>query len=311
MFFRSLILNLAARPWLERFVRNSPLTRKMVRRFVAGEDLESAVMVAESLVSQGFKTSLDCLGEHVSAEEEADASLREYVSLIERIAKSDKRGGRAPEKMNVSIKLTQLGLLLNKDNCKDRLRQLVKRASETDNFIRIDMEDSKTIDSTLELFCDVWRQFKSVGPVLQAMLLRTPADLDELIRLRARIRLVKGAYLEPESVAMQAKSDVDRVYVELGKKLIVCGHFPAFATHDERIIRELCAFAEEHKIGKGRFEFQMLYGIRRSLQARLLKEGFIVRVYIPYGISWYPYFTRRLAERPANLFFLLRSLFSR
>ncbi len=287
------------------------MTRGIVRRFIAGVSVKSAMAAALEVRKKGFRVSLDCLGEHVRSEEEADAAAREYLDLLQAIADSGECFGRAPENINISIKLSQLGLNLNAGHCVRRLETILLKAAECGNFVRIDMEESAMVDATLQALCAVWPKHKNVGIVLQSMLKRTPQDLETAIRLGVRVRLVKGAYLEESAVAHQEKAEVDKAYLKLGKQLLKEGCFPAFGTHDGALADQLAAFAARHGIGKGRFEFQMLYGIHRKLQERLLKEGYIVRIYIPYGKSWYPYFSRRLAERPANLLFFIRSLFSK
>jgi proline dehydrogenase len=311
MFLRNLILALARNKAIERFVRNSRITRGVVRRFIAGDTLEEALVVAEDLAGRGFKVSLDLLGEHVATEAEADSALEEYLRLVSAIAASPHFGGWMPERINISIKLSQLGAHLDETRCANRLEMLLTAASAHPIFIRIDMEESAMTDLTIRLLLDAHRRHHNVGTVLQAMLFRTPADIEELIKQNVRVRIVKGAYLEPESVAYQKKKDVDDAYFACSCKLIRDGVFPAIATHDARIIRRIENFVETEGISPGRFEYQMLYGIRRGLQEQLKKKGRIVRVYVPYGSSWYPYFTRRLAERPANLLFFIRSLFSR
>ncbi len=308
---RTLVLSLASHPSVEHFVRRSRFTRTLVRRFVAGETREEAVRIAEGLVAEGFVTTLDFLGEHVTRPEEADGACEEYLALLERVHHSPAYGGWMPERINLSVKLSQMGLDFDVKACGDRLACLLSHSIPYRDFVRIDMESSETIDATLECFWRVRQKFPNVGVVLQAMLYRTPKDLEVMIREGVRVRLVKGAYLEGPDVAYPSKREVDRAYWQLAQRLLLEGIFPAFATHDEKLISAIKEFARVHSVGNGRFEFQMLYGVRRALQKRLRDEGYIVRIYIPYGKSWYPYFTRRLAERPANLLFFLRSLFRR
>ncbi|MCH8273937.1 MAG: proline dehydrogenase family protein [Armatimonadetes bacterium] len=309
--FRSLILSVAARSWVERFVRKSRITRGVVRRFVAGDSLSEAIAAAEVSVRRGFTVSLDFLGEHTSAEEDAELAAMEYGRLLEAAGSSPEHGGWQPERINISVKLSQLGLDFDSDGCCRRLCSLLDQAQARRQFVRIDMESSPTIDRTLECFWIARERYDNVGAVLQSMLHRTPDDLDALVKKGVRVRLVKGAYQEGPDVAYRDKRDTDSAYIEMARKLALDGIYPAFATHDLRIIQKIIGFAEEKGIGRGRFEFQMLYGVRRDLQEALRKRGYIVRVYIPYGASWYPYFTRRLAERPANLFFFMRSLLGR
>ncbi len=311
MPLRQIILTLGRRPTLERFVRNSRLTRRVVKRFIAGEDLSSAIRQAEDLIQKGFSVSLDYLGEDVSSEEEADKALEEYKKILCAIENSPHYKSEFPENLNISIKLSQLGRELNIEKAKQRMLSLLNSAKESRTFVRIDMESSSTIDATLEIARDLWKENKNFGVVLQSMLLRTSKDLEEIIDLGMRVRLVKGAYLEPPTIAYTKKSEVNMEYVECAKKLLLHGNFPAFATHDSRLISFVNEFSKQNNIPPDKYEFQFLYGIRRNLQEELLKNGYRVRVYIPYGESWYPYFVRRLAERPANLMFFLRSLFSK
>ncbi|HWP31384.1 MAG TPA: proline dehydrogenase family protein [Fimbriimonadales bacterium] len=311
MLSRSLILLVSSRPWFERFIRNSRITQPVVRRFIAGNKREDAIRSAEELVKKGFTASLDYLGEHTTRHEEAEAAFQEYMHLVEDIARSPYGGGSAPEKINVSVKLSQLGHDFEEAETKRRLITLLDVAARNGNFIRIDMESSPTVERTLRLVREVWPERKNVGVVLQAMLHRTKQDIEEMIGMGIRVRLVKGAYLEPPEVALQKKRDVDAAYLEYAKKLLSKGNFPAIATHDERIIEQVIGYCAKNNIGKEKFEFQMLFGVKRKLQAELVEKGYNLRIYIPYGMSWYPYFVRRLAERPANLWFFIRSLFGK
>jgi proline dehydrogenase len=311
MLLRTLILRVAGRQSFERFVRNSRLTRRVVRRFIAGDTLDEAIGVAEELVHSGFRVTLDLLGENTKTAVDADKALAEYQRMLDEIHRSPYSGGSMPENINISIKLTQLGLLLDGDATQKRLESLLASAGRYRNFVRIDMEDSACTEPTLAAVVRAFPAYRNVGVALQAMLYRTKGDVEEMIRAGIRVRLVKGAYLEPASVAHQEKLEVDRAYLECAMRLLSAGVFPAFGTHDGRIINAIIARAERDSIDPKAFEFQFLHGIRRDLQADLKDRGFGVRVYVPYGSSWYPYFTRRLAERPANLFFFLRSLFGR
>ncbi|MER3413983.1 MAG: proline dehydrogenase [Armatimonadota bacterium] len=309
MLLRHLILSTAGRPSVERFVRNSRLTRRMVRRFIAGETADSALGVTAELRALGFKVTLDLLGEHVTDAQTADKATDEYARLLERIAGLPVHGGFMPENVNVSVKLTQLGLLHDEVRATENLRRIVAIAAQTRNFVRVDMEDSTCTDATLRAVRQVHCDYRGhVGTVLQSMLYRTESDLEDMIREGIRIRLVKGAYAEPPEVAFQSKRDVDAAFLRYGKRLLSDGIFPAFGTHDARLIEALIEHAKQEGVGRSRFEFQLLYGIRRDVQRYLLRRGYLVRVYVPYGERWYPYFTRRLAERPANLLFFLRSL---
>lgn len=302
---------MGSRPWVERFVRNSRITQPVVRRFVAGNKREDAIRSAEELVQKGFTASLDYLGEHTKQHAEAESAFQEYMHLIEDISRSPHGGGDAPEKINVSVKLSQLGHDFEEAETKRRLITLLDLAARDGNFLRIDMESSPTVERTLKLVREIWLQRKNVGVVLQAMLHRTKQDVEDMIEMGIRVRLVKGAYLERSEVAFQKKSDVDEAYVEYAKRLLSRGHFPAIATHDERIIEQVIEYCKENNIGNEKFEFQMLFGVKRKLQAELINKGYNLRIYIPYGMSWYPYFVRRLAERPANLWFFIRSLFGK
>lgn len=311
MILRNLILSLSGRKWVERFVRNSRITRGVVRRFIAGDKLEDAIRVSEELVAKGFPVALDLLGENTTTPAEADEALNEYLRMLDSIHASASSGGWQPERINIAIKLTQLGLDFDEEGCNQRVEKLLERAKEYGNFVRLDMESSAYTERTIQTAISMNKRFGNVGTVLQSMLYRTPQDLEQLIREYVRVRIVKGAYLESKEVAYPAKADTDVAYIESMKRLLIDGRYPAIATHDKRIIEETINFANENDIRPGRYEFQMLYGICRKLQNELKKQGYTVRVYVPYGRSWYPYFTRRLAERPANLFFFLRSFFSR
>jgi proline dehydrogenase len=302
MLFRTLVLRASALPPVKTFVTRSRLFRPLVARFVAGETLDEAMAVAEALAERCFGVSLDLLGENVSSVEEAGRERDAYVQMLSRIHAS-----RLAEKLNISVKLTALGLDQGDSVAEANLRQVLAAAGGT--FVRVDMESSAYTERTVSMIERVFPDHSNTGTVLQSMLLRTPSDLDRMIRLGARVRLVKGAYLEPPSVAHTSKSEVDRHYVAAAKRLLKEGVYPAIATHDESIVRTLKEFVAREGVNKDSFEWQMLYGIRRDLQDRLRQEGFNVRVYIPFGGSWYPYFSRRLAERPANLAFIVKSLF--
>jgi proline dehydrogenase len=301
---RAILLWLSRRRSIGRFAKWMPLTRPMVARFVAGETLEGALPALERLHAAGYRTSVDILGEAVTAEAAARAAAAGYVAAIPAL-------GAAGLDSNVSIKLSQMGLSLGPELVRENVGRILTAASAADGFVRIDMEDHTTTDATLS----VWRDLRplmagsgDVGVVLQAALRRTPRDAEDLIAAGARIRLCKGAYREPSAVAFPDKADVDTTYVAVMRRLLDDGNFPAIATHDDRIVDQAIAYARERGIGPERFEFQMLYGVRRDLQARLLRDGWSVRVYVPMGSQWYPYFMRRLAERPANVVFLAVSV---
>jgi proline dehydrogenase len=273
------------------------------RRFIAGETVEDAVAGVAGVAAQGLFLTLDYLGESVATTEEADAATRDYIRILDVIVRSG-------VERNVSLKLTQLGLTVDRATAVDNLRRILAPATEHGFFVRIDMENSPFTDVTLQIFETMWGQgYRNIGVVLQSMLKRTPDDLARMNRLGARVRLVKGAYMEPKTVAYQKKYEVDDAYVSLMKQLLDEGHYPAIATHDPAMIAATKAHAAEKGYAKDRFEFQMLYGIRRDLQASLVAQGYRVRLYVPFGQQWYPYFMRRLGERPANVAFVLRGIF--
>lgn len=311
---RTFVLKTSAMPFVERMVRRSFLFRPLVSRFIAGDTLEEAVRISEGLLAKGLRVSLDFLGENTHSEAEALEAKRTYIEMLNRIAQvpavaSYNQDPQGPEPLNISIKLTQCGLDQGEAFAEKNYRDVLEVANGFHNFVRIDMESSDYTDRTMAMIGRVLPDFPNTGTVLQTYLYRTPKDVEQVIAWKARTRLVKGAYLEPATVAFPEKSKVDQAYIDLAKELLMHGNYPALATQDERIIRELNAFVEEKGIDKSRFEYQMLYGIRRDLQDGLHAQGYNVRIYVPFGNSWYPYFTRRLAERPANAFFILKSLF--
>ena len=272
------------------------------RRFIAGESVEEAVAAVRGLRDRGLLLTLDFLGESVATAEEADAATRECIRILDAIVQSG-------IERNVSLKLTQLGLDVDRATSVDNLRRILEPATEHGFFVRIDMENSPYTDITLQIFETLWKQeHRNIGVVLQAALMRTDQDLERMLALGARVRLVKGAYMEPKSVAYQNKSDVDDAFVRLMKRMLDEGNYPAIATHDPAMIAATKAHAAEKGYAKDRYEFQMLYGIRRDLQASLVREGYRVRVYVPFGEQWFPYFMRRLGERPANVGFVLKGI---
>jgi len=272
------------------------------RRFIAGETVEEAIRDARILQARGMLLTLDYLGESVSTTDEASAATREYVRLIDVIVKSG-------IERNISLKLTQLGATVDRATCVDNLRRILDPAGKHGFFVRIDMENSPYTAVTMEVFETLWQQeYRNIGLALQAALHRTEQDVRRMIELGARVRLVKGAYKEPPAVAIQAKKDVDAAFVQLMQLLLDEGTYPAIATHDEAIIAGTCAYAHSRNIARDRFEFQMLYGIRRDLQASLVADGHRMRIYLPFGRQWFPYFMRRLGERPANVGFVLRAI---
>ena len=272
------------------------------RRFIAGETVEEAIHDARILQSRGMLLTLDYLGESVRTIDEASAATAEYVRLIDVIVKSG-------IERNVSLKLTQLGVTVDRATCVDNLRRILDPAGKHGFFVRIDMENSPYTAVTMEVFETLWQQeHRNIGVALQAALHRTEQDVRRMIELGARVRLVKGAYKESPAVAIQAKKDVDAAFVRLMQILLEDGTYPAIATHDEAIIASTCSYANSRNIARDRFEFQMLYGIRRDLQARLVADGHRMRIYLPFGRQWFPYFMRRLGERPANVGFVLRAI---
>lgn len=304
MLSRTLILKTSALKPVEKIVRKSFLFRGMVKRFIAGDTLEEALRVCEDLAQRGFILSLDYLGENTKSEEEATAARTTYIDMLQKLDKSP-----CGKVCNISIKLTQCGLDQGDEFAEKNFRQVLQTARDLNNFVRVDMEGSAYTERTIRMMEKVWPDFKNTGTVLQTYLYRTPEDVELMIKLGMRMRLVKGAYLEPPSIAHPEKAKVDEAYVTLAKRMMHAANYPAFATHDENIITELNAYAQENGIDKSKFEYQMLYGIRRDLQDKLLAEGYNMRVYVPFGDSWYPYFTRRLAERPANMKLILKAMF--
>ena len=299
---RTLLLELSESKRLARWVTTNGIARRMSHRFVAGEALHEAVAAARACNHAGMSVSLDHLGENVASADEARHARDAYLAIFD---------GIAQEKLdaNVSMKLTQLGLDLGDDFCREQVETIVERAAGYGNFARIDMEGSAYTQRTIELVKRVRAKYAAVGTVIQSYLYRSEQDVKDLLAIGCRIRLCKGAYKEPPEVAFPKKTDVDANYVKLMKLLLPSGIYHGIATHDPRMIDATIDFAAKQGIGKDRFEFQMLYGIRVDLQRQLVRDGYRVRVYIPYGTEWFPYFMRRLAERPANLMFIARNLF--
>jgi proline dehydrogenase len=303
MLMRNSLLWLAGNNTLRRQITQSKLSRPVARRFVAGETAEQAFAAVAQLNSQGALVTLDYLGENVTSVEEATAVRQTYIGLLEEI-------GRRGLKCNVSLKLTALGLDINRAVCEANLRTILDTGQAHDNFVRLDMEGSDYTQITLDIFEQMFvaEGRKNVGVVIQSYLYRSAADIERLNQLQARVRLCKGAYNEPATVAYPQKSDVDKNYIELTRRLLTAGNYPGLATHDSTIVDWVKRFVREHQIGTERYEFQMLYGVRRDLQQQLIKDGYTVRVYVPFGEAWYPYLMRRMAERPANLLFILKAL---
>ena len=298
---RSLFVGLSHRRSLGRLAVRVPVTRPMVGRFVAGETLPEVLEALERLRGLGFMTTVDVLGESVASAEECGHAAGRYEETLGALA--DRGLDR-----NVSLKLTQMGLDISSEVCLETVARVMRAAAALGAFVRIDMEEHSKTDRTLA----IWRELRPINPetgvVIQAALRRSGADIEALIAEGARVRLCKGAYNEPGSVAFRAREEVDAAYETLARRLLRDGANPALATHDGRLIGRLLRFVDAEGIPPERYEFQMLYGVRRDLQAELLRRGQRVRVYVPYGTEWYPYFMRRLAEKPANVTFLLRSL---
>lgn len=299
---RTLLLELSESKRMARWVTSNGMSRRMARRFVAGEELDDAVAAARACNLAGMQVSLDHLGENVASEADARRARDAYLGVFDRIAK---------EKLdaNVSLKLTQLGLELSADLCGELLDSIVAHAAGYGNFVRVDMEGSPYTQQTVDLVKRARGKSAAMGTVIQAYLYRSEQDIRDLLAIGCRIRLCKGAYREPPEIAFPRKADVDANYVKLMKLLLPSGVYHGIATHDPQMIAATIEFARQQGIGKDQFEFQMLYGIRTDLQQKLVRDGYRMRIYIPYGRDWFPYFMRRLAERPANLAFFLRNLF--
>jgi proline dehydrogenase len=298
---RSLFISLSHRQSLARIAVSSPLTRSVVTRFVAGETLEEALAAIERLQRAGLHATVDVLGESVTSPELASVAADRYVATLAALSAR----GLDP---NVSIKLTQMGLDIDRDLCRASVSRILEAARSVDGFVRIDMEDHVQTDATLEIWREEHERYPKTGIVIQSSLRRSAADVDRISAVGGRVRLCKGAYDEPPGVAYVTKRAVDLNYARLMERLMTAGTYPAIATHDPGLIARALDIAERHRIGPERFEFQMLYGIRRDLQRSLAARGYTVRIYVPYGQEWYPYFMRRLAERPANVAFMLRAI---
>lgn len=297
---RRVLLSLADNKAIYKLIISNGVFRRMAFRFVAGETLEEAVAAVKRLPA-GASASLDHLGENVSTPQEAEAARDQYLAALDAIE-------RAGIDANVSLKLTAMGIDISQDLCLANMRAILDAAQKRNSFVRIDMEGSSYTQTTLDVFNLLWQNYKNVGVVIQSYLFRSEQDIALLNQMGARVRLCKGAYSESPQVAFAHKSDTDANYRKLVERLLLHGNYPGVATHDADIIEHVKAFVRDNDIAVDRFEFQMLYGIRRQLQALLLSEGFNLRIYVPYGRQWYPYFMRRLAERPANLMFFLTSL---
>lgn len=299
---RSTLLRLSESKKVANWVTTNAATRRMSHRFVAGEDLGEALAAAKACNDQGMLVSLDYLGENVLTIADAQHSRDAYLEVFEKISAQQINA-------NVSCKLTALGLDLSAEFCEGLVFSIVERAAAFENFLRVDMEGSAYTQQTIDLVKRVRAQNPAIGTVIQAYLYRSEKDIQDLLAYGCRIRLCKGAYKESPEVAFERKADVDANYVRLMQMLLPSGFYHGIATHDPRMIGATIRCAAEKRISKEDFEFQMLYGVRTDLQKRLIKDGFRVRVYIPFGKDWFPYFMRRLAERPANIGFFLRNLF--
>ena len=303
MLSRRILLYLSKQKKFAEKVTKLSVFNKMALRFVPGETIPAAIETIKKLNGQKITATLDHLGENVVTKEQAIASADEYLDILDEIKKNSVDA-------NASLKLTQMGLDVDPKLCYENVEKIIKRAKEYNNFVRIDMEASNYTDLTLDIFQRLRAQYDNVGIVVQAYLFRTEKDVDDIIRLKGQVRLCKGAYMEPSSVAFKKKKDTDANYVLLMKKLLTDTQYHAIATHDEKMIKATIDFAKEKGIANDKYEFQMLYGIRRERQFELAKAGYRVRIYVPYGKEWYPYNMRRLAERPANLLFVMKYMFS-
>lgn len=300
---RHILLYLSNASWARRLISGWSLSWRVASRFVAGTDRTAAVQVTKAMNDNGLMVTLDFLGESCTSEGEADQACTEILALLDDIARHELTA-------NVSIKPSQLGLKIDESLALENICRLVRKAADVGNFIRIDMEDSSLVDATLRVYRRLRYDFglDNVGVVIQAYLYRSESDIEQLIQDGARVRLCKGAYAEPADIAFPVKADTDANYMKLAQRLLSAearqhGVYPAMATHDARIIDQIKTFVRDNAVPVESFEFQMLYGIRRDLQEALVGEGYRMRVYVPYGTAWYPYFVRRLAERPANLWF--------
>jgi proline dehydrogenase len=299
---RRTLLQLSQNRWMRQWMEHSPLSRKLTSRFVAGNTLTDGIQVLQKLANERIAGTLDFLGENVRSLSEAARSRDCYLAALDSI-----EAAHLPA--TVSIKLTQFGLDFSEDACCENVVAVARRAQKMNTRVEVDMESSEYTDRTLKLVHYIQQQFKGhVRAVIQAYLYRSETDIHSLSEREIPVRLCKGAYREPADKAFPHKSEVDANYVKLMKQLLDCGTYPAIASHDQRIIRGAFRYIKERNIAPERFEFQMLYGIRRDLQRQVINEGYRLRLYVPYGDAWYPYFMRRLAERPANLLFLARNL---
>jgi len=305
--FRSFFIYLSQRENFKNYIEKFPPTKKLVERFVAGESLEDAINVIRELNSKGIMVTLDKLGESVSDEEKIREVVEEYKRMLKRINEENLNS-------TISIKLTHLGLLVSEERAYDSVKEILEFAKGMNNKVCIDMENSPYTEKTLKIYERVLKEFGNVGVAIQAYLRRTLDDLKRLSSMGAEVRLCKGAYKEPKEIAYQKKSEVDENYkkgleILFSEESLKKGAYPCVATHDEKLIDFTYKLVKDRNISPEKFEFQMLYGIRRDLQEKIVKDGFRIRVYVPYGKDWYPYFMRRMGERPANLFFVIKNIF--
>ena len=302
---RSLFIGLSGNKTVRHWAEQSRIGRRLASRFVAGLTVEDAVAACRRVNAEGIAVSLDSLGESVADEGEAHAAAEVYHRVLDAIAADGLNA-------NVSLKLTQMGMDVRPELAEEIVSGIVEHAASAGSFVRIDMENSAYTEATIALTERLHARFPgTVGTVLQAYLYRTESDAERLLEQGIRIRLCKGAYKEPAEVAFPRKAEVDANYVKLMKRMVTSGVFCGIATHDEAIVGEMLRFVQENHVSRAAFEFQMLYGVRRDLQRRLARDGFGVRVYVPFGTAWYPYFMRRLAERPANVVFLAKNMLRR
>jgi proline dehydrogenase len=299
---RNTLLFLSKQSWMKSAITSFPLSRNVAARFVAGESIDDVVKAARELNPRGMTITADHLGEHVKDPGEVREAHAQYLQLLDRIV-SEKLDG------NVSVKLSEMGLDIDPEMCRANMKSLIEHAAKLGIFVRIDMESSAYTERTIEHFLELRKVHENVGIVLQAYLFRTEADLERVLAVKGRVRLCKGAYSEPPSVAFPDKGDVDRNFLKLTEKLLASGLYHGIATHDPAMIEGTVAAQKKLGLSKDAFEFQMLYGVRRDMQEQLVKDGFKLRIYVPYGENWYPYLMRRMAERPANLLFVMKSLF--
>lgn len=295
------LLYMSESPRLQSVATKWEFSRRTARRFVAGENVNEAIAAIKTLNDRGFTATVDHLGENVHNEGAATLAADEYLRSLDAIQKSGVNS-------NVSLKLTQFGLALSEDFTRNNVERVIKRAAELNNFVRIDMEGSPVTSVTLKIFFDLRSRYENMGIVIQAYLFRSEKDIQEILQSNSRIRLCKGAYKEPPEISFAKKADTDKNFVKLMQILLKSGIYHAIATHDPAMIQATKDFASKESITRDKFEFQMLFGIRRDLQDQLIREGYRVRIYVPYGNEWYSYLMRRMAERPANLLFVMRNL---